>query len=49
MNTLEEAWKWYENTRHQLKLIQWLGEYYWDEMPWDGKMGKDDSFSLVGW
>jgi hypothetical protein len=47
MKTLDEAWQWYENTRRQLKLIQRLGEHYWDEMPWGGELGKDDSFCLI--
>jgi hypothetical protein len=44
MITLEEAWLWYESTQKQLRLMQRLGERYWDRLPWDGPRGKDDRF-----
>ena len=29
-------------TREQLKLFGRLGRKHWDELPWDGTLGKDD-------
>lgn len=47
MRTLADAWKWYENTRHQLRLIQRLAEHYWDDLPWQGKLSNDNYFRLA--
>ena len=49
MNTLEEAWSWYDSTRVSLQLIHRLGSRYWTELPWSGGLGRDERFkSLEG-
>jgi hypothetical protein len=47
MNTLEEAWRWYQITRHQLKLMRRLGGRYWADLPWGGTLGRDDYFRVL--
>jgi hypothetical protein len=44
MRTLEEAWRWYIRTKHQVSLIRRLAELHWSELPWEGKLGRDDHF-----
>jgi hypothetical protein len=44
MKTLAAAWQWYESTQQQLSLIQRLAEKYWNELPWDGRLDRDDAF-----
>jgi hypothetical protein len=49
MRTLEEAWRWYESTLHQLELMRRLGTHYWMDLPWESRLLKDDYFrSLEG-
>jgi hypothetical protein len=43
MNTLEEAWQWYEGTLHQLEVLGRLGRKYWNDLPWEGSLGRDNS------
>jgi hypothetical protein len=42
MTELDQAWAWYQATRVTLKLAERLGEKYWDELPWEGSMGRDN-------
>ncbi len=44
MRTLDEAWKWYEETKQLLVLMKRLGDRYWADLPWDGKLARDDAF-----
>jgi len=44
MTSLEDAWRWYEMTRRQLRLIQRLAREYWTDLPWEGTLGGDDHF-----
>jgi hypothetical protein len=44
MNTLEDAWKWYQEAKLQLGLVRRLASAHWDELPWDGPVGRDDYF-----
>src|SRR5437868_8719165 len=44
MNTLEDAWKWYQEAKLQVGLVRRLASEYWSELPWEGKLGKDDRF-----
>jgi len=44
MKTLEEGWKWYEQARSQLRLIKRLASNYWHDLPWEGKLEKDERF-----
>src|SRR4051794_3636572 len=41
MTTLKDAWSWYEATWATLRLAERLAETYWDDLPWDGPMGRD--------
>jgi hypothetical protein len=47
MNSLEEAWRWYEKTKQQLRLVERLAGKYWGSLPWDGSLGRDDHFRDV--
>jgi hypothetical protein len=40
--TLEDAWKWYVTTKRQLELFGRIGRKYWNDLPWDGALGRDD-------
>jgi hypothetical protein len=44
MNSLDEAWRWYRETRTQLSLFGRLGRSYWGELPWGGGLGRDSKF-----
>ena len=44
MKTLDDAWRWYVETKHQVTLMRRLAGLYWAELPWDGRLGKDDHF-----
>lgn len=41
---MEEAWGWYQETRRQLRLWERMVSRYWDDLPWEGKLGGDDRF-----
>ncbi len=47
MKNLEEAWSWYEETTRALGVANRLGNLYWDELPWEGRMGKDEHLKEV--
>jgi hypothetical protein len=47
MKTLEEGWKWYQQARSQVRLIHRLASTYWHELPWQGKLEKDDRFKRL--
>jgi len=42
MMDLDEAWQWYVTTRNQLQWFGRLGRKYWDHLPWEGPLGRDD-------
>jgi hypothetical protein len=42
MTELDGAWAWYEAARATLRVAERLGEKYWDDLPWDGMMGRDN-------
>jgi hypothetical protein len=42
VRTLDDAWKWYVNNKNLLKIVSRIGDRYWNDLPWDGKMGGDD-------
>jgi hypothetical protein len=44
MKTLEEAWTWYQAVKTQVGLVHRLASRYWSELPWDGRLGRDDRF-----
>jgi hypothetical protein len=41
MMTLEDARRWYETTKRHLKLFGRVGEKHWNDLPWDGALGRD--------
>jgi hypothetical protein len=47
MISLDEAWKWYESSRQQYRLVQRLAEKYWEDLPWDKKLERDERFKEV--
>ncbi len=47
MRTLGEAWTWYEHNRTLLNMMERLGDRYWSELPWDGRLGNDHRFRLL--
>lgn len=42
MMTLEDAKRWYDTSKRQLKLFGRIGEKYWTELPWEGRLGRDE-------
>lgn len=38
---LDDWLVWYEATVGSLRRIRRLGDKYWDELPWDGRLGRD--------
>lgn len=48
MNTLADAWAWYDSTRRSLEQLQRIGRRYWDEIPWErSAIGRDDDFRML--
>ena len=47
MMTLDDAWRWYETTKRQLKLFGRIGEKYWNDLDWDGALGRDDQLKSL--
>lgn len=47
MKSMEDAWKWFDQTRNLLSLMQRLGNKHWDNLPWDGALGRDDRFKSL--
>ena len=41
---MEDAWSWHDHNRILLKMMKRIGEHYWEELPWNGKLGNDDLF-----
>jgi hypothetical protein len=40
--SLDDAWDWYESTRQLARTMQRMGEKHWNNLPWDGDLGRDD-------
>lgn len=47
MRTLEDVESWYKSTIKLLSLFRRIGAVYWERMPWDGAMAKDERFKTV--
>jgi hypothetical protein len=45
--TLEDAWKWYVTTKRQLELFGRIGRKHWNDLPWDGALGRDDQLKTL--
>jgi hypothetical protein len=44
MTTLQDAWLWYVAIRQQLGLMERLAAHYWHDLPWEGRLSRDDYF-----
>ena len=40
--SLDDAWRWYESVRRLVRTMGRLGEKYWNDLPWDGDLGRDN-------
>jgi hypothetical protein len=47
MIDLHDGWTWYVTTRKQLKLFGRFGRKHWDDLPWNGMLGKDDELKSL--
>jgi hypothetical protein len=47
MNTLDDAWRWYSVTRDNLLRMNSLARRYWQQLPWEGELGRNDEFRLL--
>lgn len=47
MNTLDDAWKWYEDTKRSLRLVRRLAGTHWGNWEPDSPIGRDDHFRGV--
>jgi hypothetical protein len=45
IGTLDEAWRWCQSARNVSRVMSRLGEKYWDDLPWEGKLGRDNLLS----
>jgi hypothetical protein len=39
--SLDDAWRWYESARRMARTMGRLGEKHWNNLPWDGDLGRD--------
>ncbi len=47
MNTLDDAWKWYQDTQRGLDLVRRLAGPHWGSWGPESQIGRDDSFRNV--
>lgn len=40
--SLDDAWRWYLSARRLARAMGRLGERHWNNLPWDGELGRDD-------
>jgi hypothetical protein len=40
--SLADAWRWYKSVRDLTLTMQRLGQRHWDELPWEGALGRDE-------
>lgn len=40
--SLSDAWNWYESARRLARTMGRLGEKHWNNLPWDGDLGRDN-------
>jgi hypothetical protein len=40
--SLADAWNWYESARRLARTMGRLGENHWNNLPWDGDLGRDN-------
>ena len=44
MKTLDDGWQWYQQAKFQVRLVRRLASKYWNDLPWEAKLEKDDRF-----
>ena len=42
ITSLDDAWCWYESARRSARTLARLGEKHWNNLPWDGDLGRDN-------
>jgi hypothetical protein len=42
IDSLADAWRWYESVRKLTRGMSRLGRKYWDDLPWEGALGRDE-------
>lgn len=47
MTTLDDAWRWYSVTRENLLRMNRLARRYWQTLPWEAELGRDDEFRML--
>lgn len=47
IDSLDEAWRWYESTRQLAGVMARLGAKHWDALPWEGELGRDEQLRGV--
>jgi hypothetical protein len=40
--SLDDAWRWYDSARQLARTMGRLGEKHWNNLPWDGELGRDN-------
>ena len=44
---LDDAWRWYERARALALTAQRLAAKHWDELPWEGSLGRDERLNDI--
>lgn len=44
ITSLDDAWRWYEAAHLLARTMARLGEKHWNNLPWDGDLGRDEHF-----
>jgi hypothetical protein len=47
IGTLDEAWRWYNAARDLSRVMARLGGKYWNTLPWDGSLGRDNALGQL--
>lgn len=47
MTSLTDAWQWYLATRASMLRIRRIAQKHWSDLPWAGRLGKDDELRLL--
>jgi hypothetical protein len=45
--SLADAWRWYESARRLARTLGRLGEKHWNDLPWDGELGRDNHLKAL--
>jgi hypothetical protein len=47
ISDLDEAWQWYQSVKDLSRVMARLGRRYWDRLPWDGILDRDETLKEV--